>query len=305
MLAKLFAGHWSQSPVRFGQDHEPICACVMPSQDTLRPGQLAKESYPLTLSGPLAVSEQRKRHCSSCQPEMNLGFEFTMAFQPIVDVSQGRIFAQEALVRGLNEEPAGLILCQINEQNLYQFDQLCRVKALQWAAMLEIDGYLSINFLPNAVYQPETCIRVTLDAAEQFGFPSDRIIFEFTENEKIFDHNHLKNIIQTYQRLGFKTAIDDFGSGYSGLNLLAEFQPDIIKIDMKLVRGIDQNKVKQSILGAMLEVCRDLGIVMIAEGIETLEEAITLQAMGITLMQGFYIATPAFQSLAVPRLSLQ
>lgn len=228
-----------------------------------------------------------------------------MAFQPIVDVSQGRIFAQEALVRGLNEEPAELILCQINEQNLYQFDQLCRVKALQWAAMLEIDGYLSINFLPNAVYQPETCIRVTLDAAEQFGFPSDRIIFEFTENEKIFDHNHLKNIIQTYQRLGFKTAIDDFGSGYSGLNLLAEFQPDIIKIDMKLVRGIDQNKVKQSILGAMLEVCRDLGIVMIAEGIETLEEAIALQAMGITLMQGFYIATPAFQSLAVPRLSLQ
>ena len=104
-----------------------------------------------------------------------------------------------------------------------------------------MQGLLSINFLPNAVYRPEACIRSALAAARKSNLPTERIIFEVTESEQVMDRPHLVNIFREYQRFGFHTAIDDFGAGYAGLNLLAEFQPSILKIDMDLVRNIDRS----------------------------------------------------------------
>ena len=236
--------------------------------------------------------------CAECTTGAGLGFDFTMAFQPIVNTTTKEIFAQEALVRGMNEEPAGDILGRINDQNRYRFDQACRVKAVQLGANLNIKSFLSINFLPNAVYRPELCIRTTLEAAETFGFPVDRIIFEITEGEKIKDHGHLREIIQYYRQQGFLTAIDDFGAGYSGLNLLAEFQTDLVKLDMGLIRHIDQNKGRQAIVKGIVQVCNELEIKVIAEGVETYEELSILQSFGIELFQGYYFAKPKFQGLA-------
>ncbi len=89
--------------------------------------------------------------------------------------------------------------------------------------------------MPNAVYEPSACIRATLEAARRVNFDTRRIIFEFTEDERIADTRHLERIVAEYKRLGFITALDDFGAGYAGLTLLANFQPDMIKIDMDLV----------------------------------------------------------------------
>ncbi len=86
--------------------------------------------------------------------------------------------------------------------------------------------------MPNAVYEPSRCLRTTLDAARRTGFPVENIIFETTEDERVHDAEYLKQIFVTYRQEGFKTAIDDFGAGYAGLNLLADFQPDIVKLDM-------------------------------------------------------------------------
>jgi EAL domain-containing protein (putative c-di-GMP-specific phosphodiesterase class I) len=97
--------------------------------------------------------------------------------------------------------------------------------------------------MPNAVYEPRACIRLTLATAERVGFPLDRIIFEFTEDEHL-DATHVLNILNTYRKIGFKTAIDDFGAGHAGIGLLTKFQPDIVKLDMDLVRGIDTDRVK-------------------------------------------------------------
>jgi EAL domain-containing protein (putative c-di-GMP-specific phosphodiesterase class I) len=242
--------------------------------------------------------EFKKIGCAECAKGAGLGFDFTMAFQPIVNTTTKEIFAQEALVRGMNEEPADDILGRINDNNRYRFDQACRVKAVQLGAKLNIKSFLSINFLPNAVYRPELCIRTTLEAAATFGFPTDRIIFEITEGEKIKDHGHLREIIQYYRQQGFLTAIDDFGSGYSGLNLLAEFQTDLVKLDMGLIRHIDQNKGRQAIVKGIVQVCNELEITVIAEGVETYEELSTLQSFGIELFQGYYFAKPKFQGLA-------
>lgn len=221
----------------------------------------------------------------------------TMAFQPIVDARARTVFAYEALVRGAAGEPAEAILSQVNPDNRYAYDQTCRCTAVALAARLQMPCFVSINFLPNAVYQAATCIRATLEAARQHGFPTSRLIFEVTENEELVDKEHLKDIIREYRRQGFKTAIDDFGAGYSGLNLLAEFQPDIIKLDMALVRGIDADPVRQAIVRGILGVCAALRIEVIAEGVQTHEEFALLDGMGIRLFQGYLFARPGFESL--------
>ena len=239
----------------------------------------------------------REVKCAQCANGLDLGFGFSMAFQPIVNASDKSVFAYEALVRGTKGESAGSVFQNVNSDNLYRFDQSCRVKAVKLAAELNMDTWLSINFMPNAIYRPELCIRATLEACEAYGFPVDRLIFEITESEKVRDHGHLRNIVQHYQSRGFYTAIDDFGAGYAGLNLVADIQTDLLKIDMALVRDIDADKVRQSLVSAVVQFCQDLDIRLIAEGIESRAEFETLSDLGVTLFQGFYFAKPAFEAL--------
>lgn len=235
--------------------------------------------------------------CNDCADKGQLGFDFTMAYQPIINCQTEEIFGYEALVRGLNNESAFSIISQVNDNNRYLFDQLCRVKAISLAAKLGLHGMLSINFLPNAIYQPERCIRTTLNAAKQYNFPVEKIMFEFTEVEKIDDSHFIKRIVDYYQKLGFITAIDDFGSGYAGLGLLADFQTNIIKLDMELIRNIDQHNARQIIIKNCLLMFRELNITVLAEGIETLEEMRWLKNAGVTLMQGYLFAKPGFECL--------
>ncbi|SDT02019.1 EAL domain, c-di-GMP-specific phosphodiesterase class I (or its enzymatically inactive variant) [Pseudomonas asplenii] len=239
--------------------------------------------------------------CAECRNLEGLGFEFTMAFQPIFNVRTGAPYAYEALVRGLGGESAASILGLVNDTNRYRFDQACRVRAIELAAQLGLpaipDCKLSINFLPNAVYRAETCIRATLEAARLFEFPVERLMFEVTEGERVDDPDHLKSIFQEYERQGFTTAIDDFGSGYSGLNFLAMFQPQVLKIDMALTRDIDKDPVRRAIVEGIVLVSKRLGITVIAEGIETLEERDALLDLDVDLMQGYLFARPVIGQL--------
>lgn len=169
------------------------------------------------------IPAKKGSSCQACRDDIPLNFDFSMAFQPVVNVQTRQVFAYEALVRGVDEAGAASVLGKVTEDNRYRFDQDCRLKAVELASRLNMPCLLSINFLPNAVYEAATCIRATLAAARRFGFPSERIIFEVTEGEEMLDRNHLKSIFTEYKRRGFRTAIDDFGAGYSVLNLLAEF----------------------------------------------------------------------------------
>ena len=235
--------------------------------------------------------------CSQCANKEALDFDFTMAFQPIINCQSRQLFGYEALVRGLNNESAYSIISKVNDDNRYLFDQLCRVKAIALAAKLKLQTMLSINFLPNAIYQPERCIRTTLAAAKEHNFPTERIMFEFTEVEKLDDNKHIQQVVEYYQKIGFTTATDDFGSGYSGLNLLADFQTDIIKLDMELIRNIDQDSVRQAIIRNCLTMFADLKVTPLAEGIETLGEYRWLRDAGVKLMQGYLFAKPGFECL--------
>jgi EAL domain-containing protein (putative c-di-GMP-specific phosphodiesterase class I) len=189
------------------------------------------------------------------------------------------------------------VLEQITAANLYAFDQVCRVTAITLAARLEMQELLSINFLPNAIYQPAACIQKTLEAANRAGFPLNRLIFEVSENEPTRDVKHLKAILAEYKRHGMVTAIDDFGAGHAGLCMLADFQPDILKIDMALTRGIDADLVRYKITKGIIALCVDLDISVVAEGIETIDEAVALRELGVKLFQGYLFARPALERL--------
>jgi len=236
--------------------------------------------------------------CASCGDTELLGFDVRMAFQPIVDARDRSVFGYEALVRTVDGGGAAEVLARVTPQQLYRFDQTCRVKAIETAARLGLASRLSINFLPNAVYEPATCIRLTLAAAERCGFPTGQLVFETAESEQVRDHAHLTRIFRDYRSRGFLTAIDDFGAGYAGLGLLAEFQPDVLKLDMALLRGIDTDPARRTIVGGVAQIAAALGSTVLAEGVETRAEYRTLRELGVPLFQGYLFGRPQLETLA-------
>lgn len=242
---------------------------------------------------------RRAMQCAGCSDEGKLGFDFVMAFQPILDDRSRSIWGFEALVRGPSGEPAAWVLAQVNEHNRYRFDQACRVKAIETAGRLYrgIRYKLSINFMPNAVYEPSACIRASLVAADKVRFAREQLMFEFTENERMIDVAKVRHIITEYKRFGFITALDDFGNGYAGLNLLASFQPNLIKLDMELIRGLDSDTPRRSVVAGLVAIAREIGVDVLAEGVETAGELTALRGIGIGLMQGYHFAKPAIEAL--------
>ena len=242
------------------------------------------------------------QNCSICGNGLRNELDFSFAYQPIVDLPAGRIFAHEALVRGPDGQSAASVLDRIGEATRYSFDQACRVKAIDLACdygLLERGGEkLSINFLPHAVYRPEVCIQTTLQAARKRGMEVSSIVFEVTEGERIEDGPWFAEILREYRRQGFLTAIDDFGAGYAGLRLLADFQPDLIKLDMDLVRDVDKQPARQAIARSVIRLAQELGIALVVEGVETPGERDFFLHEGVALFQGYLFSRPAFQGLA-------
>lgn len=238
--------------------------------------------------------------CEQCACGEGLDFSFSFAFQPIVDVQSKTVFAYEALVRGMGGEGAMSVLANVNERNRYTFDQICRVKAVKLASRLNMEPMLSINFMPNAVYEAKYCIRTTLAAAKTYDFDTSKIIFEVIEDEKLTSVEHLASIIEDYKEMGFSTAIDDFGAGYSRYDIMTLSPPDLLKLDMDLIRNIHQTPNKQAVVAGIITMMQKLGGRIVAEGVETENEYAWLRSQGIDLYQGYLFARPTFEALPEP-----
>ncbi len=244
---------------------------------------------------PVAVPYPSRQAWLARLPELTCSF----AFQPIVDARRGVVTAYEALVRGPRNETADAILSAIPPAELATFDEECRKAALTMASRLGIPCDLNLNLLPQGFRADRDCLASTLDTAIEKGFTPERLVMEVTEGEVLGNQDRFTELISIYRGLGMRTAIDDFGSGYSGLNVLADFQPDQIKLDQNLVRGIQGKGPRQAIVRAILQVCRDLGIELVAEGIESEDEYLWLLDQGVHLFQGYLFAHPAFEALPV------
>ncbi|HQZ02171.1 MAG TPA: EAL domain-containing protein [Thauera sp.] len=224
--------------------------------------------------------------------------EFTFAYQPIVDVAQRRVVSFEALVRGPNNEPAGWVLEQYTGEALRSFDIEARQRAIELAVTLGLPCSINLNLLPDsAQIGDESAFMSTVDIARVCGLDLSRLVFEVSEMETISHFDLFVAQANLCRELGVQFAIDDFGAGYAGLNLLAQFQPDTLKLDMELVRGVESRGPRQAIVRGVIRTCEDLGIEIVAEGVESLAEYDWLNGEGIRLFQGYLFARPGFRVL--------
>lgn len=222
------------------------------------------------------------------------------AFQPIVDHVSRAVFSYEALMRSADGGPPGPVFDAVQPGQRHRFDELTRQQAVASAAALGLPRHLHLNCLPAGLLADPWLLEGTLEEAARHGLTPDRLIVEMTESEVIDDPARFAGIFDHYRARGLRVAIDDFGAGYSGLNLLAAFQPDQVKVDMNLVRGIESHGPRQAIVRAILQCCTDLGIDVIAEGVETPAEYAWFAAEGVRLFQGWLFGRPALEALPPP-----
>lgn len=236
---------------------------------------------------------------------MNINVEYSHAFQPIIDIASRKIVSYEVLLRGKNNESPMSVFDQVPSESLMDFDQASRERAMALAASLGLECSLNLNFSPGAIlFENGKYLKDTIVAAQNIGLKNKQLVVEITEGEAISNTAELKNVLNDARRAGMTIAVDDFGAGYSGLNLLADIQPDMLKLDMHLLRNIEQQGARQSIVKAICNVCFDLGIDVLAEGVETIEEFRFLEKLDILLYQGYYFAKPGFETLpTVPKIT--
>lgn len=224
-------------------------------------------------------------------------------YQPIASLQNGSVFAYEALSRitlpnchlKINE----LFEIAAKSQKLWELDSLCRAKALKGACEKPARMKLFLNVEPNVIYDPEFVSGFTQEKLINLELNPEDIIFEITEKTFVVSPGVFTEALSHYQNQGFKVAIDDFGFGYSGLARVCSFSPDYLKIDLSIVRGIDKDKKKRSVVSSIVRLCRELDIEVIAEGIETEEELATLIELDVDYGQGYFLGRPdeKFQSL--------
>lgn len=217
-------------------------------------------------------------------------------FQPIISLQTGQIYGYEALTRGpintVLHNPENLFDYALKTGKLWELENLCRANALKCAHELRAEGKLFLNVNPNIMNDPKFKQGFTKEFLSLFQMDSDSIVFEITEREAI---NNLKDFINTidhYKRQYYQIAIDDVGSGYSGLNIITDVRPHFIKLDMKLTRNINKDRTKQLLVRSLCEFANYSQIHIIAEGIETMEELHTLIEIGVHFGQGYYIQKP-------------
>lgn len=219
-----------------------------------------------------------------------------MAFQPIVSLRDQKVFGYEALLR--SSHPAFLSPAQLldSAERLQALHELGRIVRRRAAAGLNQAGHgplLFVNLHPRDLADPDL-----LDASSPLTACASRIVLEITERASLGEMAQVQGQVAALRKLGFRIAIDDLGAGYAGLTSFALLEPEIVKLDMSLTRGIDSSPVKRKLVSSLVGLCREMNIVFVVEGVETPAERDTLAAMGCDLMQGHLFARPG---RALPR----
>ena len=219
-------------------------------------------------------------------------------FHPIVNPNTGEIYAYEALTRGVREDKSIMPPNELFEKArsmdlLFFLDRICRETVIKNASEQNITKKIFINFIPTSIYDPEKCLKSTDEALKKYNLKPENVVFEVVETEYIEDYYHLNNILSYYKDKGYGTALDDIGSGYSTIASLLTLETDYMKIDMELIKNINNNPENQQKVRKYIQIAKENHIISLAEGVETKEELDILMEMGIELVQGYYFARPS------------
>lgn len=220
-------------------------------------------------------------------------------YQPVISAATGEVWGYECLLRGRTAEgelvAPGTILEWARQEHLtLMLDRLSRETHLRNAGKLGLgDGCrFLINFIPTTIYRPEFCLQTTLRASQESGLAPGQVIFEVVESERVTDRDHLRDVLAFYRETGFGVALDDVGSGYSGLTLLGDLAPDLIKIDRGLVSRAAHSASHREICASLVKLGQGLGQLVLAEGVETEDERRVMEELGVDLFQGYFFGRP-------------
>lgn len=218
-------------------------------------------------------------------------------YQPIISLKNGEITGYEALSRISLEHTDFNVeeMFQISEQlcKVWELEELCRKKSIENAGKKPKGVKLYINVNPNVLKDAQFREGMTAAYLKKYGLKTKEVVFEITERSSIDDNELFFQTVQHYKKQDFKIAIDDFGDGYAGLNRICALRPKFIKLDIHAIRNIDKDKLKQSLVESCVIFCKNSGIKLIAEGIETADELKELIRLGVDYGQGYYIKRPA------------
>ncbi len=226
-------------------------------------------------------------------------------FQPIVDLQTGAVLGFEGLIRGPSDSPLH------SPVNLFEhatrcgmsvmLDRTCRRVNTERFAELDLPGFLFLNINPETLLAPDHRPGETLAFLARIGLPAERIIIELTETHPNCSYLALKEATRHYRDSGFRIALDDLGEGFSNLRLWSELRPDFVKLDKHFVQNIQNDPLKEQFVRSMVDIARESGAMLVAEGIESPAELRTLRNLGVTYGQGYLIGRP----LSIPALELQ
>ncbi|AMO49504.1 EAL domain, c-di-GMP-specific phosphodiesterase class I (or its enzymatically inactive variant) [Kosakonia oryzendophytica] len=221
------------------------------------------------------------------------------AFQPIIEPLRGNISSIEALIRGPNGGSPLEYFSSIPSDKLHEADLASKAWALAMASRMGIGNHkVAINLLPMSLVKIPGAVDILLSHITRNNLNPGQIIVEVTEDEVISGYEEFTWAIRQLRAAGIGLAIDDFGSGFAGLSLLAKFQPDKLKIDRTIVTDIHLHGPKQAIVKAIIDCCAELQITVVAEGVEKVEEWCWLEAVGIERFQGFLFARPVLNGIS-------
>ncbi|MBS0967243.1 diguanylate phosphodiesterase [Acetobacter okinawensis] len=222
----------------------------------------------------------------------NLDYKFSV--QPIINTSNNKISSYEFLLRTGRGGSPYECFSSLNSDEIYNFDIISKKISLEWASrFIEGNVKISINLLPNTLLKIPNTVEILLKYVKDFNLHPGQIIVEITEEEAISQPEKFTNVIKKLHSFGFGIAIDDFGAGFAGLSLITKFQPEKIKIDRVIVSRIHEDGPRQMIVRSVVNLCRALGIEIVAEGVEQAEEWEWLKSVGIELFQGFLFSKPS------------
>ncbi len=230
----------------------------------------------------------------------------TVHFQPIYSVHDGTVYAYEALTRikdgariqdgYLFNNIGDLFKSAMLVNFISHLDVICRANALKFAAsqgLKKTESAVCINICPETLMDPAHLVGVTDELAGEYDIPKDKIILEIAEESAIKNLDLFKKTVSRYRQRGYRIAIDDFGAGYGGLTMLSMIEPELVKIDCRLISNIDKATVNHNLLDAIATACHRMGIKIVAAGIEREEELAIIMNLGIELVQGYYLCRPA------------
>ncbi len=208
--------------------------------------------------------------------------DFSFAFQPIIDPMSQRVIALEALIRGRDGETPATYFDNLNPEELYTADLQSKKTAFAMASALGLnDKMLSVNLLPMTLVNKPNAVSFLINEIAAHGLVPEQIIVEFTESEVISRFDTFAQAVKSLKAAGICVAIDHFGAGFAGLQLLSRFQPDRIKISRELITDVHKSGPRQAIIQAIIKCCASLEIMISAVGVEKPEEWMWLESAGI------------------------